>query len=858
TPLRDFLRERLPGYMVPTAFVLLTKIPLNANGKLDRKGLPVPEYGRLTSEAEFVAPRSPVEADIAAIWAEVLEIEQVSIDDNFFDLGGESFKAIRVVRQIGDSISVMDLFKYPTIRELADYLSQDEQKESGLLHRLTRSVPGVEQTLSLVCVPFGGASAIVFQPLAQALPNNCALYSVQIPGHDFACRDEPLQPMPLVAQQCATEILQTVSGPVALYGHCVGGAMAVEIAKLLETAGADVQGVFMGGTFPSPRLPGKLFEWLSQSRRRRSNRATFDFLRMLGGFSEGLDPAEQEFMIAGLRHDVQEVEDYYTEAYASPKQTKLDAPIYSVVGEMDRVAEFYEERYLEWKFFSQSVDLVTIPLAGHYFLKHQATDLAQIINNKLTQIVETDAIVHDPAPELAQTPTQRTNLKTFFTIAFGQLISMIGTNLTTFALSIWALEQTGQISEFALINVFGRLPAILLAPVAGAIADRYDRRLVMIGSDVLAVVSTLAVAFLFWTDSLQVWHLYITAGISSVANTFQEPAYTAAITQLIPKRYLGHANGIVQFGSATGRMLALFLGGVLIVTIGLEGVLLIDFATFLFAILTLAFIRFPNTLFRMQEEPLVREITRGWDYIIKRKGLVAMIIFFALVNFFLSMVTVMSMPLVLAFESAAVLGAVAAMLGAGMLVGGVVMGFWGGTEKRIKGMIGFVAVSGVASIVMAVQPSVIYAAIGFFGLGASGAFVDAHWRTLIQTKVGLELQGRVLSTNRMLALSTMPLGALAVGPLVDKVFEPLMAHDGLLASSVGAVIGSGAGRGIALLMIVVGLLRIILAIAGYSVGALRNMEEDLPDAIPDAIIVSDKDALQERADRQLLMQTAGN
>lgn len=851
-PLRDFLRERLPAYMVPTAFVPLDKIPLNPNGKVDRKALPLPEYGRSTTQSPFTAPRTPLETDIAAIWGEVLGIKEVSIDDNFFDLGGESFKAIRVVRQIGQAVSVMDLFKYPTIRELATYLAQDQPQQTGLLHQLTRRTANQENTCSLVCVPFGGASAIVFQPLAQALPADYALYSVQIPGHDFARCEEALQPMPEVARQCAAEIMQTINGPVALYGHCVGGAMAVEIARLLEEAGREVEGVFLGGTFPAPRLPGKIFEWVSWSRRRRSNRATFDFLRMLGGFSEGLDPAEQDFMLAGLRHDVQEVEDYYTEAYAASEPQKLKAPIISVVGEMDRVAEFYEERYLDWAFFSQSVDLVTIPLAGHYFLKHQATGLAEILHDKLQKKEEE---VRETAVSIP-TPMARTNLKTFFTVAFGQLISLIGTNLTTFALSIWALEQTGQVSDFALINVFGRLPAILFAPLAGAVADRYDRRLVMIGSDVLAICSTVAIALLFWADALQIWHLYITAAISSVANTFQEPAYTAAITQLIPKRYLGHANGIVQFSSATGQMLALFLGGVLIATVGLGGVLLIDFFTFLFVIVTLAFIRFPDTLFRTQEEPLVREISRGWHYIIKRRSLVAMIVFFAIVNFFLSIVTVLSMPLVIAFESPAMMGIVAAMLGAGMLVGGVVMGFWGGTQRRITGMIGFVAVSGVASIIMGLQPSTLYAALGFFGLGATGALVDAHWRTLIQTKVGLELQGRVLSTNRMLALSTMPLGALAAGPLADKVFEPLMAHDGLLAANIGGIIGSGPGRGIALLMIIVGLLRIVLALVGYSHQPLRHMEDELPDAVPDAIIVADKDVLQEQADRLLLKPTS--
>lgn len=850
TPLRDFLREHLPSYMVPTAFVALPKIPLNPNGKVDRKALPLPEYGRLQSEAEFIAPRTSAEIHIAAIWSGVLEIEQVSIDDNFFDLGGESFKAIRVVRQIGDGISVMDLFKYPTVRELATYLANEQPAADGLLHKLTRTAT---ETVSLVCVPFGGASAIVFQSLAQALPEQYALYSVQIPGHDFACPTDSLIPLPDVAQQCATEIMEKISGPVVLYGHCVGGALAVEIARLLEIENVDVQAVFMGGTFPSPRLPGKLFELLAWSRRRRSNRATFNFLRLLGGFSEGLDPEEQAFMLAGLRHDVQAAEDYYTEAYAIKNRAKLSAPIITVVGEMDRVAEFYEERYQEWAHFSESVDLATIPNAGHYFLKHQATELAQIIDEKLSEVSVRETAVSSPRPT-----TSTTSLKTFFIVAFGQLISMIGTNLTTFALSIWILGETGQVSQFALVNVFGRVPAILLAPIAGAVADRYDRRLVMIGSDVLAVCGTIILALLYWTESLEIWHIYFTAAIGSVANTFQEPAYTAAVTQIVPKRYLGHANGVVQFSSASGRMLALFLGGVLVITVGLQGVFLIDFITFVVAILTLAFVRFPNTLFRMQEEPFVQEIVRGWEYIIKRKGLVAMIVFFAIVNFFLSIVTVISMPLVLAFESPAVLGIVSAMLGLGMLVGGVVMGLWGGTERRMKGMIGFVALSGIVSIIMGLQPSVVFAAVGFFGLGATGALIDAHWRTLIQTKVGLELQGRVLATNRMLALSTMPLGALAAGFLADKVFEPLMANGGFFAESVGAIIGAGPGRGIALLMIIVGAFRVILAVAGYSYSPLRDMEDDLPDAVPDAVIAADKDALQAQADQQILAQAAAD
>jgi len=139
--LRNHLREQLPDYMVPTGFVTLEAIPLNPNGKVDRFALPAPEYTRPDSAGAFVAPRNELEERIVASWSEVLGVDEIGIDDNFFDVGGESFKAIRVVRKIGESVSVMDLFKYPTIRELAEYLSQDGPKYTGLLYELTRPIP---------------------------------------------------------------------------------------------------------------------------------------------------------------------------------------------------------------------------------------------------------------------------------------------------------------------------------------------------------------------------------------------------------------------------------------------------------------------------------------------------------------------------------------------------------------------------------------------------------------------------------------------------------------------------------------------------------------------------------------------
>jgi hypothetical protein len=294
------------------------------------------------------------------------------------------------------------------------------------------------------------------------------------------------------------------------------------------------------------------------------------------------------------------------------------------------------------------------------------------------------------------------------------------------------------------------------------------------------------------------------------------------------------------------------LGGFLVMSIGLPGIVLFDSISFLFAILLLLLVRFPNTLFHKEEEPFVKALTSGWTYIIKRPGLVAMVVFFVVFNYLIAVVNLVPTPLVLSFGTPAMLGAILAFNGAGVLVGSLVMSLWGGTQRRAEGMVGFVALFGLSAIVMGLLPSPVTVALGLFGMGFALVITNAHWLSLIQLKVGLELQGRVVSMNQMMGWSMIPLGFVTAGPIIEKVFEPLMGAEGALAGTVGVLIGSGPGRGMGLLMIVVGVFYILLAIAGYRYKPLRFMEDTLPDAIPDAVILDDKDELQKRADHQLL------
>ena len=182
--LRTALRRRLPDYMVPSAFTALDALPLQPNGKLDRRALPAPQRGR-DETAQYTAPQPGSQAMVAAVWAEVLHVERIGVDDDFFDLGGHSLLAAQVIAKLRKTagarrVSVLDLFKNPTVRALAALLDVPvaERGPAELVHELTKPVPGSPRTLSLVCVPYGGASAIVYQPLANALPAGYRLFAL--------------------------------------------------------------------------------------------------------------------------------------------------------------------------------------------------------------------------------------------------------------------------------------------------------------------------------------------------------------------------------------------------------------------------------------------------------------------------------------------------------------------------------------------------------------------------------------------------------------------------------------------------------------------------------------------------------
>jgi DHA3 family macrolide efflux protein-like MFS transporter len=429
-------------------------------------------------------------------------------------------------------------------------------------------------------------------------------------------------------------------------------------------------------------------------------------------------------------------------------------------------------------------------------------------------------------------------VRAFGLVWLGQLISLVGSGLTSFALGVWVYQKTGSVTQFAGIAFFGALPGLIVAPMAGVLVDRFDRRTVMLWTNLLSGLRTLAVAALLWTGHLQVWHIYVAVAVASVFRTFHLPAYIAATTLLVPKKHLARASGMTQFGQAVADSLAPFLAGLLVTLIRIEGVLLIDFITFLFAIITLALVRIPRPVSGASaavrgKRSMWKEAVYGWQFVRDREGLRGLLNYFAMLNLILSMVSVLMVPLVLSTTNAKVLGRVLMISSAGLIAGSVLMSVTGGPKRRIHGVLGFGLVFGAGLLIVGLRPNPWLIAAGLFITMFGAPVINGASQAIWQAKVPPEIQGRVFAVRRMLAQFTAPLGHLAAGPLADKVFGPLLLPGGALAGSVGLVLGVGKGRGIALLCVCLAILPVLASLWGYAQPQLRRVEEDLPDAIGD-------------------------
>ncbi len=300
----------------------------------------------------------------------------------------------------------------------------------------------------------------------------------------------------------------------------------------------------------------------------------------------------------------------------------------------------------------------------------------------------------------------------------------------------------------------------------------------MILSDAGGGLSILAIGLLSLAGRLEIWHIYLAIFACGIFDTLRLPAMTAATTQLVPKEHIGRASGMLQIVSAGTVLISPLIAGSLMNLLGLHGVLLADFVTFLFSILSLVFIRIPrpetSTEGRAGKGSLVHEAAYGWKYITSRSGLLALLIFLALANFLMEMSIVLFTPMILSFASTAALGRVMSLGGIGYMVGSVIMSIWGCPKRRIHTVMISMLLMGASMTLIGLRASLPLVMVSiplcmvFLPITLSAN--QAIW----QNKVAADVQGRVFAIRQAIVLATPLLAYLVTGPLADKVFEPLL------------------------------------------------------------------------------------
>jgi MFS family permease len=418
----------------------------------------------------------------------------------------------------------------------------------------------------------------------------------------------------------------------------------------------------------------------------------------------------------------------------------------------------------------------------------------------------------------------------------GQAISILASGMTGFSLAIWVFQRTSSATSLGIMQSAFVLPYLLVIPLAGVMVDRYNRKLMMMVSDLTAGLGSLTILILLVTGSLQVWHFYLINILIGLGNAFQWPAYSAAITTMVPKEQYGRANGMMSFVQAGPGVVAPLLAGALLPVIGLKGILLVDIATFVLAIGMLMLVHVPQPARTVEglegKGSLLKEAAFGFKYIFKRPSLLGFVIMLFFANLFLGFPNSVHVPLILSRtgNSSLILGAVETAGAISWTLGSLIMSAWGGPKRRIHGvLLGWTVYCLAGNIAFGLGRSlgVWIPAILVAGVGSSVGIATAQ--AILQVKVAPDVQGRVFSARRLLTWFPDTFTPVLGGLLADHVMEPAMQNGSWMSRLFGWMAGTDSGSGMAVMMVIFGLLTILALLSGYVFPQIRRMEDILPD-----------------------------
>lgn len=418
----------------------------------------------------------------------------------------------------------------------------------------------------------------------------------------------------------------------------------------------------------------------------------------------------------------------------------------------------------------------------------------------------------------------KTGFHSFLAIWLSQLISSLGASLMGFGISVWVFQTTNSVTALSWLAGCSMLPRALSSVFAGAVVDRHGpRRAIMIGN-VGELLSVLPALVLWYTGQLQFWHICVTMALMSVWQSLLWPAVSSSIPALLGKQEFVRANGILQAGNAASGIVTPLLGGVVALHSDLGAMLAITISLYLIAIPPLLLVRIPGASISQEDaqaNSYMSSIADAWTYFREHRTLLRLTVIFASSSFLIVIATVLLKPLILSFASAAALGMVLSVGALGMLLGALTVTVFGKGATNFKQVMWLVGVAGFCMALGGLRPVVWLIAVATFIYSFTMPIISSGVQIIIQTSAPVNLQGRIHATLTAVTQGSMPLAFLIAGPLADYVFEPMLVEGGSLVRSLGWILGVGQGRGMGLLLVILGGL-----IAGLALlGQLKQQEQ---------------------------------
>ena len=417
-------------------------------------------------------------------------------------------------------------------------------------------------------------------------------------------------------------------------------------------------------------------------------------------------------------------------------------------------------------------------------------------------------------------------MKKFMTIWMGELISSIGSGMTAFAIGIYVYQMTKSVALVSVVTLLAYLPTILLSPVGGVLADRYDRRLLMILGDLLSGLGLLYIFICTQTGHIGILPICIGVTISSVFISLLEPAYKATISDLVPATDYAKASGMMQMAGASRYLISPAIAGIILAVSDIRTILVIDMLTIVVTVTATMSVR--NKIEEVKPDTenfnFYREFNQGIQSIVKDRGVLALVVLMGLVCFFVAFIQTLMLPMILAFADTRSLGIMESISAVGMLAGSILIGMMNIQKNYTRILMAALACCGVFMAFTGMTTNVVWIVVTSFLFFAALPFVNTCADVLIRSVLPNEVQGRAWGMIGILTQSGYIAAYAVCGLLADRVFNPMLATEGILAGSIGRVIGTGEGRGIGLMLILAGLGMALMAIIFGKNQDIRNME----------------------------------